>query len=63
MLKNVEIFTAAIHCMLLILKFYRKVYFTDTEACQGLHLFPLFDVILISTLPLCILTGIRVKIP
>jgi len=27
-----------------ILKFYRKVYFSDTEACQGLHLFPLCDV-------------------
>ena len=24
-----------------ILKFYRKVYFSHTEACQGLHLFPL----------------------
>ena len=28
----------------MILKFYRKVYFSDTEACQGLHLFPLCDV-------------------
>jgi len=27
-----------------ILKFYRKVYFSDIEACQGLHLFPLRDV-------------------
>jgi len=27
----------------LILKFYRKVYCSDTEACQGLHLFPLCD--------------------
>ena len=27
-----------------ILKFYRKVYFSDTQACQGLHLFPLCDV-------------------
>ena len=27
-----------------ILKFHRKVYFSDTEACQGLHLFPLCDV-------------------
>jgi len=25
-----------------ILKFYRKVYFSDTEACQGMHLFPLY---------------------
>ena len=24
--------------------FYLKVYFTDTEACQGVHLFPLCDV-------------------
>ena len=24
-----------------ILKFYRKVYFSGTEACQGLHLFRL----------------------
>jgi len=28
-----------------ILKFYSKVYFSDIEACQGLHLFPLCDVI------------------
>jgi len=27
-----------------ILKFHRKVYFSDTEACQGLHLFPVYDV-------------------
>jgi len=26
-----------------ILKFYRKVYFSDTKACQGLHLFPQCD--------------------
>ena len=26
-----------------ILKFYRKVYFSDTEACQGLHMFPKYD--------------------
>jgi len=25
------------------LKFYREVYFSDTEACQGLHLFSLCD--------------------
>ena len=28
----------------MILKFYRKVYFSDTEACQCLHLYPLCDV-------------------
>ena len=28
------------------LKFYHKVYVSDTEACQGLHLFPVCDVIL-----------------
>ena len=28
----------------MILKFYRKVYFSDTEACQCLHLFPVCDV-------------------
>jgi len=27
-----------------ILKFYRKVYFSDTKACQGQHLFVLCDV-------------------
>ena len=27
----------------MILKFYRKVYFSDAEACQGLDLFPLCD--------------------
>jgi len=27
-----------------ILKFYRKVYFSDTEARQSLHLLPLYDV-------------------
>ena len=27
----------------MILKFYREDYFSDTEACQGLHLFPLCD--------------------
>ena len=28
----------------MILQFYRKVYFSDTEACQGLHLFLVCDV-------------------
>jgi len=27
-----------------ILKFYPNIYFSDTEVCQGLHLFPLCDV-------------------
>jgi len=26
-----------------ILKFYPNIYFSDTEACHGLHLFPLCD--------------------
>ena len=31
-----------------ILKFYRKVYFSVTEACEGLHLFPLCDVMTVT---------------
>ena len=31
-------------CFFFILKCYRKVYFSDTETCQCLHLFPLCDV-------------------
>jgi len=27
-----------------ILKFYANIYFSDIEACQGLHLFPLCNV-------------------
>jgi len=33
-----------------ILKFYREVNFADTEACQGLHLFPLCDVMISGVL-------------
>ena len=37
-----------------ILKFYHKVYFSDTEAWQGLHLFPLCDHCDVMWLVVCI---------
>jgi len=41
------------HAIFVILKFYRTVYCSDTEACQGLHLFPLCDVIFIQAFGRC----------
>jgi len=40
--------TAVYYSNFVISKFYREVYFSDTEACQGLHLFPLRDDVILD---------------